>query len=150
MLLLLLIIQSLSILYINFSDWLDVQQDRGLIRLVLQIPIVNWITRIEMGKFTSKYLKSLPKMHHDLMVELPQKGWNKKKIIDRLSEYDNWERSMLTSDKYSGVRFSKDKEVEEIAKEASSRFLYSNMIYPDLTTPSRYMEQELMNFVKGL
>ena len=134
----------------RFEKWLIVQYHRGILYLLLKVPILSWILKHEMDKWHIKYANDLPRLKDNLMVKLPEEGWKRNKIIHRLDEYSDWEKKQISHGKFSGVKFHSNEFLEDIAGEASKRFLYSNMIYHDKTTPSRHLEMELLNFVKNL
>jgi len=56
----------------------------------------------------------------------------------------------METGKYSGVRFTQNSDIEEIAGEGAKRFLYTNMMYTDRATPSRQMENEIISFTKKM
>lgn len=137
-------------IYWYVCSWLEITYRRGMFRIIDQIPIVRYFVRKEMGKFIAGMKSGLPKAMHGVMAEIPKKGWTKKQLIDRLDEYHEEEFSHTKSGKYSGIRFSDRKDIEEIAGEGSKRFLYSNMLYFNKTGPSRNMELEIIAFCNKL
>lgn len=150
--LMLVIIAQLSfITYWYVRDWLEVQQKRGLYRVLMMIPIVSYLIKKEIKKTMDKNkVMGLPQGLYNPMVDIPAKGWSKTEIVDRLQEYHEEEWSHVKNGKYSGVRFSLRKDIEEVAAEGSKRFLYSNMLYWDKTGPSRQMELEVISFCNKL
>ena len=117
----------------------------------MMIPIVSgYITKETKKMQEENKVFGLPKGLYEPESEIPKKGWSKKEIVDRLEEYHQEEARFIKNGKYSGVRFSDSKDIEEIAGEGAKRFLYSNMLYWEKTGPSRSMELEIISFCNKL
>jgi len=133
------------------SDWIELQKKRGIYVRLMRIPIVGGLIRKEVTKTTKENAAfGLPKAKYEPMIDIPQKGWSRDKIVNRLEEFHQEERRLTSDGKFSGIRFSDRKDVEEIAGEGAKRFLYSNLLYFDKTGPSRQMEIELISWVNKL
>jgi len=139
------------IAYWYLSLWIELQKKRGIFVRLIRLPIIGNLIRKEVVKTTEENaVLGLPKAMYEPMVDIPKKGWSRDEIVDRLEEFHQEERRLTSDGKFSGIRFSDRKDVEEIAGEGAKRFLYSNLLYFDKTGPSRQMEIELISWVNKL
>ena len=139
------------IAYWYLSDWIELQKKRGIYVRLMRLPIIGNLVRKEVLKTTKENAAlGLPKAMYEPMVHIPKKGWSRDEIVGRLEEFHQEERRLTSDGKFSGIRFSDRKDVEEIAGEGAKRFLYSNLLYFDKTGPSRQMEIELISWVNKL
>lgn len=131
-------------------DFIMLTKRRGLIRILLKIPIVNIIVGMECEKSCKEFREALPKTAHEPLKCMPNKGWAKDQVIARLNDFHKDESKQVESGKFSGVLFTSRADIIDIAKEAASRFLYTNIMYYAKTGPSRQLENEVIQFTRGL
>jgi sphinganine-1-phosphate aldolase len=136
--------------YYKMVDFIALTKKRGLIRLLLALPIVNIIVRMECEKSCDEFKAGLPKTKHEPLKALPNKPWSKDQVIARLNDFQADESSQIKSGKFSGVLFTDRKNIIDIAQEASSRFLYTNIMYYARTGPSRQLENEIIQFTRAM
>lgn len=116
----------------------------------MKLPILSGMIKKECNKIYADYVNNMNKGIYQPMRNIPEEGWSKDEVIARLEEYHQHEHKKTESGKYSGIRFTGRKDVEEVAGEAAKRFLYTNLMYIAKTTPSRQMENEVISFVRTM
>lgn len=122
----------------------------GALTYLLKIPVISTVLKKEINKTKMNFKNGLDKALYKPLKQIPNQGWSRTEIIDRLNEYSMYEYNKVSNAQFSGVRFTDNKELEDIAGEASKRFLYTNMMYFKKATPSRHMENEIISWTKNL
>merc|ERR1711935_421699 len=137
-------------MYHKIAHFCHLTKKRGLVRILLAIPIVNLIVKMECDKSCKEFRENLPKTAHEPLKSIPNKGWGKDQVIARLNDFHKDESKQVESGKFSGVLFTSREDIVDIAKEAASRFLYTNIMYYAKTGPSRQLENEVIQFTRAM
>lgn len=115
----------------------------------MMIPIVNTFVENEGEKSLKDFRENLPKAPYPPMRHIPEKGFSKEHVIERLNSYQTEEKTSVSGGKMSGVLFTDRSDILEISEVAAAKFLYTNAIYYNKTAPSRQMENEIITFTKN-
>lgn len=101
----------------------------------------------------AEFAHNLPKSNFKPFKALPKEGLKANQVNKRLQEMADFEMDIKSQGKYSGAVFSTDEDLMQLSKEASNRFLFSNLLFYELSQYSRQLEKEvvsmLLNLFKG-
>jgi sphinganine-1-phosphate aldolase len=101
----------------------------------------------------AEFANGLPKSSFKPFKALPKEGLKANQVNKRLQEMADLEMDIKTEGKYSGAVYSTDEDLVQLSKEASNRFLFSNLLFYELSQYSRQLEREvvamLLNLFKG-
>merc|ERR1712086_711446 len=71
------------IAYWYLSDWIELQQKRGIYVRLIRLPIIGNLIKKEVLKTTKENAAlGLPKAMYEPMVHIPKKGWSRDVIVD--------------------------------------------------------------------
>jgi len=145
----LLLLSLLAILLL----WIAVVLRRMLSVPGSRVPPKNAVKAETLSTLTSLYRASLDsnmKQPIKAVQVLPENGWDSAKIIKRLEKMSQAEESLVDSMTISGVDFDKSEDLKEVSKIASSKFLFSNLLFYDLHASSVQLDCEVISMMSRL
>lgn len=140
-------------IYNNFKKFNEIANIKKINKINLvtsvkkYIPFVNTLIKNEIGKAIDQLEDEILKPYKDVsvMTSLPEKGWDKEEIIERLDKLKKIEKYDWINGAVSGTVYYSDKEHNSLLAEAENKFYWSNPNHPDIFPGIRMMEAEIIN-----
>lgn len=122
----------------------------NLFDVLKKIPIVSGKLTAEVESNIKIFKETLEIADPKFYGHMPPKGWKDKYILKRLDDFSEKELEIKRKGRYSGAVFSTASSIMELSKEASGKFLYTNLLFYDTHAPSRQIENEVVSMIMNL
>lgn len=133
--------------------WIAVLLRRKLFASAGRAQPRNAVKREVLAPLTDLYrlmLESTAKQPIKPVQVLPEDGWNSGAIMKRLEKMSKSEEDFVESMTISGVDFDNSEDLKEANKAASSKFLFSNLLFYDLHASSVQLDCEIISMMSRL